>query len=130
MDLGWCTSIQTWDRVPPYQDLGQGTLHPDLGWGTPHSDLGWGTPCLDLEWGTPPDLERVPPPPRKCGQTETITFPHPSDKGGKNRKDSKYLCTKQATDQQIIHWKTEPLHIIFNFNSMWCSFHGSEDRSH
>ena len=29
-------------------------------------------------------LPRPPPPPRKCGQSENITFRHPSDAGGKN----------------------------------------------
>ena len=71
--------IQTWDEVPPCPDLGWGTPCPDLGWFTPpHPDLGRGTPRLDLGWGTPP------PPCGKCGQTENITFPHPSDAGGKD----------------------------------------------
>ena len=39
--------------------------------------MGW-------RWGTPPP----PPPPRVWTgkQTETFTFPHPSDAGGKNRE--------------------------------------------
>ena len=56
--------VQTWHGVPP-------PLNSHLGWGTPpHPDLGQGTP---------------PPPPRKCEQTENITFPHPSDARGDQR---------------------------------------------
>ena len=74
----------------PHSDLAEmGSPHPDLaGWGPqlghPHPDLaGWGGVV-----GVPPrwdpshlDLAWVPPPPR-CGQTENITFPHPSDAVG------------------------------------------------
>ena len=70
----------------PHPVMGGVPLHPDLGQDTPPPTQTWhgvpprpGTgydPHQDLGWGTPP--------PRKCGQTETITFPHPSDAGGKN----------------------------------------------
>ena len=97
--------VKTWDRVPPPHQhdgvppiliLDGGTPYPDLGWGTPHQQdgvpplsrpgmgytpvinrMGYPPPHPDLRWGT------LPPPPRKCGQTENITFPHPSDAGGK-----------------------------------------------
>ena len=77
--LGTPPTIQTWDKVPPtIQTWSGGTLgtsnHPDLGWGTPsHPDLRWGTPQPRPGMGYPPC---------KCGQTENITFPHPSDAGG------------------------------------------------
>ena len=60
-------------------DGGRGTLpHPDLGWGYPPS----GGCCPPLPIWT---WDGVPPPAsHKCEQTENITFPHPSDAGGKN----------------------------------------------
>ena len=63
--------------VPPISWMG---YPPSAGWGTPQS-AGQGIPHqLD---GVPPhhQLDRVPPPP--IHQTENITFPHPSDAGGK-----------------------------------------------
>ena len=106
-DLGWGTS---------HPDLGRGIPHP--GWitppprpgtgycptqtwdGVPH--LGWGTPPTQTWDGVPPPRPRMgypsplrpemgyPPHPRKCGQTETITFPHPSDAGGNNAETSRF----------------------------------------
>ena len=79
-------------------DLGWGTPCPDLRWGNPHPDLEWGTPsiqtwdgvtpsCLDLGWSTPlPPIwtwDGVPRP-HNGGQSESITFRHPSDAGGKD----------------------------------------------
>ena len=60
------------------------------GWGYPHPDLA-GVPSPQWTWpGYPPsDLATVPlsdlagVPPSRCGQTENITFPHPSDAVGK-----------------------------------------------
>ena len=50
-------------------------LRPNLGRGYPLSWPGKGVPPPHQpDWGTPP--------PNKCGQTENITFPHPSDAGG------------------------------------------------
>ena len=52
-----------------------------MGYPLPQSRLGWSTPHLDLRWGTPsPDLGRGTLL-CQCGQTENITFPHPSDVG-------------------------------------------------
>ena len=45
---------------------------------TPTPDLGQGTPPPPQTW------DGVPPPPRNGGQSENITFHHPSDAGGKN----------------------------------------------
>ena len=81
-------------RVPPHPDLGwvtppsrpgMGYPRPDLGWGTPPpTDLGQGTPLTKPGTGCPPPRSGMGyPPPRKCEQTENITFPHPSDAGGK-----------------------------------------------
>ena len=67
-------SVLPW-RYPPLQTL-DGVPHPDLGWGYPQLDLGWGYLPVQIVMGVPL--------PRKCGQTENITFPHPSDAGGKN----------------------------------------------
>ena len=86
---------------PPSRPGREGTSHhPDLGWGTPQPRHGIGylpptqpgmgyLPHPDLGWGTlhPQTWDGVPHP-HKCGQTETITFPHPSDAGGN------YLCYK------------------------------------
>ena len=92
-----CLMGRGYPGTPHHPDLARGyprypPHHPDLVWGVPqvpthHPDLGWGTPDPDLGWGTPPTstvLGRGSPPPRKCEQTENITFPHPSDAGGKN----------------------------------------------
>ena len=80
-------TIQTWDGVPP---------HPDLGWGTPiqtcygvppHPDLGRGTPTHKPGTGYSPSHKPGTgylPPPRNGGQSENITFRHPSNAGGKN----------------------------------------------
>ena len=75
LDLGWGTLLG-WD-TPPLSGPGMGYPHPELGWGTPlsHQDLGWGTPTQT--WDGVPPLQT-------WEQTETITFPHPSDAGGKN----------------------------------------------
>ena len=100
----------SWDGVPPSQ-VGS-TPHPDLagGGGTPsqdggypvlgyplHSDLdGRGTPgkrrwdqwkYYGMEMGNPPPPFRV----WKKKQTETITFLHPSDAGGKNENSKNYI---------------------------------------
>ena len=66
----------------------QGVLHlrsRGVPGGVPHHlDQAGVPPTSDLRWGTPPDLAGVPPPhlrpemgypPRKCEQTENITFP-------------------------------------------------------
>ena len=75
-------TIQTWPGIP------QVLPHPDLGWGTPHHpDLDRGSPGYpphhpDLGWGnTPPPVEVW-----TDTQSENITFPHPSDAGGKKSK--------------------------------------------
>ena len=66
----------------PGQGGTQGTPHPDLSLCTPlpHPDLGWGTPPVQTCDGVPP-----PPPVEVWAdtQSENITFPHPSDAGGK-----------------------------------------------
>ena len=66
---------QTWDGVPPLPGPGMG--YP------PYLDLRWGTPPTQTWDGIPPlpRPEMGYPPPRKCEQTENITFPHPSDGG-------------------------------------------------
>ena len=73
------TPHQTWDRVPPL-DLDLGPPHLDL---VPPSYLylDLGPPYLDLGPPLPGPGPGTPPPP-KCGQTENITFRHPSDAGG------------------------------------------------
>ena len=84
--MGYPPSHQQ-DGVPPHPNLGWGS--PQLaGWGTTQS-AGWGTPIQTWDGLTP--LSRpgmgYPPPPYKCGQTETVTFPHPSDTGSKMETD-------------------------------------------
>ena len=65
------------DGVPPHPDLRCGPPIPSgPGMGSSHLDLGWGTP--------PPSRPEIGYPPCKCEQTETITFPHPSDADGNN----------------------------------------------
>ena len=64
-------------------------LGPDPPWLTPPPS--WPPPGPDLPQLTP--LKLTPPgtwppladPPPRCEQTENVTFPHPSDAGGKNR---------------------------------------------
>ena len=52
-----------------------------------------GTPHPDLERGTPPAPTQKPPPtpPTNGGPSENITFRHPSDAGGINENDFKYI---------------------------------------
>ena len=103
-DLGWGTSLSAgWDT--PHLDLGWGIplsgpgmgyppSRPGMGYlpvsrmGYPPSGSGMGYPPVWTWDGVPPphpDLGWGTPPPHKCGQTENITFPHPSDAGGKNQ---------------------------------------------
>ena len=65
--------------VPPYPDLvGVPLPTPDLRWGIPHPRPEiWHPPSTIQTW-----TGYLPPSPRKCEQTENITFPHPSDAGG------------------------------------------------
>ena len=83
------TPIQSWWRIPPSSPNGwvphpvlmggtQGT--PSARWGTLPLLARWGTPSSG--WGYPRRLD-APPPHRWCEQTENITFPHPSNAGGK-----------------------------------------------
>ena len=65
---------------PPISRMGYPLSRPRMGYPPSRPGMGytpptpgWGTPCPDLGWGTPPHM---------CGQTENITFPHPSDAGG------------------------------------------------
>ena len=73
------------DGVSPYPDFGWGYLPPNQQDGVPLQ--------LDLVWGKVPIWTWDGVPPRKCGQTETITFPHPSDAGGKNTREMRSLGT-------------------------------------
>ena len=133
-------------RVPP----GMGySLHgvppemgypPDLRWGTPTSDLRWGTPPPRPEMGYPPYLRLEmgypptshlrwgnPTPPRKCEQTENITFPHPSDAGGNKSQSS------MNTVKAIVSFVSIP-HLALQWNgcdgrqmnsSLWVQIHRS-----
>ena len=90
-------TIQTWlggypGYLPPPR--------PGMGYPLP-SRPGRDTPTQNWDgvlprpgMGYPPPTHRPGtgyPPPHKCGQTENITFPHPSDEGGKNSKPFIYL---------------------------------------
>ena len=87
----------------PYAVLSRGGEGGYLPWGTlpvltwPRGYLPYGIPSPILTWpqgryslplakvGTPClELAGVPPPRPQCGQTENITFPHPSHAVGKN----------------------------------------------
>ena len=60
-------------------DLAGGYPIPGGGtWGYPPSGPGWGTPLSKAGWGTPLPIWTWPGYPPRCGQTENITFPHPS----------------------------------------------------
>ena len=76
----------------PCAALSRGEGYPLLG-GTPHPDLARGYHGqAPPGWDTPVhlDLARVPSPPR-CGQTENITLPHPSEAVGKKGQIKKWL---------------------------------------
>ena len=79
--------VLAWDRLPPCPDLGLGPPIEKDGSNLPQpGEEGWGYPQLG------PD--GVPPP--SCEQThrqtcENITFPHPLDAGGKDRKVARIL---------------------------------------
>ena len=57
----------------------------------------WGTPPSGPGMGYPPSRPGTPPPFHKCGQTETITFRHPWDVGGKK------LLDESDPEREIIH---------------------------
>ena len=69
----------------------------------PSPDLGQDTLPFRSGMGYPPvktwDGYSPPPPPRKCEQTENITFPHPSDAGGK------YTFGEKRLDYCSLHVK-------------------------
>ena len=104
--LGWGLPHPVLDQGSTPSSLGSeggGVLHPILSWSwmgnPPCPDLGWGTSTshLDPGHGTPPSSRpgiRYPPHPRKCGQTENITFRHPSDAGGNNYTSSDYFTVQ------------------------------------
>ena len=68
---------QTSDKVPPTDRPGMRYPPP------PRPGMGY-LPTHRPGMGYPPptDMGQGIPPPCKCGQTENITFPHPSDVGG------------------------------------------------
>ena len=75
--------------TPSSLGQGRGVPHPVLDGGVPHPVLDrratpWvGVPPFLILDGVPPvwTWDGVPPHLDKCEQTETITFPHPSDAG-------------------------------------------------
>ena len=71
---------ETWD---PPKNLRPGTPPENLRPGTPPKNLRPGTPPKKLKtWDLgPPQKSETWDPPLKCGQTENITFRHPSDGG-------------------------------------------------
>ena len=63
-----------------YPITGQGGIRIQ---GTPRIQGWMGVPPVQGWMGVPPHLDLAGvPPPRRCGQTENITFPHPSDAVG------------------------------------------------
>ena len=76
-DLRWGTPLRPEMGYPPRPEMG---YPPRPGWGT--------TPTTsDLRWTTPyPQPEMGYPSPRNGGQSENITFRHPSDAGVKMSK--------------------------------------------
>ena len=101
--------IMTWEGGTPCPDL-EWVPPPVLTWkgGTPHPhpDLGRGYCCCsDMGGGYPPPKSGGWGIPRKCGQTENITFPHPSDAGGKKSNELTFIggsfpyCTGSIYDQ-------------------------------
>ena len=99
----------TWEGGPPSRP-GKGYCRPAT-WegGTPPAWIWEGVPpCLDLGRGYPPCQPGmvVPPPPVEVWtdtQSETITFPHPSDAGGKNllRRGLDGYCKKNGMNQEF-----------------------------
>ena len=65
-------TLPGWTDLPPPAGL----THPPS----------WTDPHPPSSWTDPPQLSQLTDPPPRCGQTENITFPHPSDVGG-NKKD-------------------------------------------
>ena len=100
------TCSQVWMVGTPFPSLDRGVTPgylPSARWGCPPS-LRWGPPPpiqtrkdggapVRKDGGTPIGKNGIPPicqmgypsPPRRCEQTEIITFPHPSDAGGNNQ---------------------------------------------
>ena len=74
-------SVQTWDGPTPIWTWnGVPTIQTRDVVAPPHPNLEMGYPLSPSRpWNGVPA-----PPPRQCGQTENITFPHHSDAGGKN----------------------------------------------
>ena len=101
-------------RIPPCQDLGWGTPSPILTWewNTPHPDLGIGYPWATGLWSPPP--VRV--------WTENITFPYPSDAGGKSllgkgiiNKDSCHKMVDPRWPPKVPCWDALCLHLSLEF---------------
>ena len=68
---------------PSRPEMGSPLPRPEMGYPPSWPEMGY--PPTQTWDGVPPhlDLEQGTSPPRKCGQTENITFSHPSDAGGK-----------------------------------------------
>ena len=73
----------SWQGTPP---AGPGRVPPRLS----HGILG----NVAKHYGI-----RVPPPAPRCEQTENITFPHPSDAGGKNEESAVRCDVARVTSQ-------------------------------
>ena len=100
---GGGTPSQVWG-VPRLLRPGMG-YPPTQTWdGVPPS------PYLDLRWGTPP--------PCKCEQTENITFPHPSDVGGKNSLHVPVfnISRKWATDDNWTYYTNLSTKAVHSFH--------------
>ena len=129
-DLGWGTSQPDLRWGTPHLDLVWGTPHPDLRWGTPSTQT-WDVAPPTQTWdvappprpgmGYPPTQtwDGVPPrpgmgyplptdlgwgTPYKCGQTENITFSHPSDAGGNDMSNNSCVAAQDSAPMPRHNW--------------------------
>ena len=113
------TPSQVWEGTPSRPGTGYPLPLPRPGMGYPlYLNLGWGTPYLDLRWGTPP--------PRNGGQSENITFRHPSDAGGNYSRLNVPAALKfynGSFSAEILQWffHTSDFYFASDFNSNWAA---------
>ena len=129
---GYSFPTQSWDGVPPTQTWDGvpsqtwDVVLPRNGTGYPPTHTWDGVPPSTQTWdGVPPQTwDGVPPylnlgrgTPSKCGQSENITFRHPSDAGGKNCTQKLSLLIKQLSNIRGVPCHGQSKNYVFNIRT-------------